>query len=326
MTAGFVHQSCGYASDDEFVAVAVPFIRAGLDAGEPVLATTTAANLNLLDRSLGRDASRIDVAESADFGRHPPQRVAAFQRYWRERVASPDGRVRILAEPLWQDWSGREVKSWIRMESGLNVVLADANVTMVCPYDTRLISQDVSASAIRTHPLIAAEAGISDSADYADPIEFAAECDRAFTPASAPVGAARAPDGTPDPRSLRDFVATQARLHGLSDERADLLVFAVHELATYLSAQFSHPVETRMWPAMGTVECELRVAGVPVPEPYAGFDTPGSVADNDDRLWIARQLCDMLEIRPTQTGVTAWLSFAGARSAEKVQRYGVRLH
>lgn len=326
MTAGFVHESCGYASDDEFVAVAVPFIRAGLEAGEAVLATTTAANLELLGRSLGPDANRIDVAESAHFGRRPPQRVAAFQRYWRDHAASPDDRVRILAEPVWQGWSEHEVNAWIKMESGLNVVLAEANVSMVCPYDTRILQPAISMSAHRTHPLLARPAGSAESTDYADPIEFAAECDRAFTPASAPFGAAHAPNGTPDPRSLRDFVATQARLHGLSDERADLLVFAVHELATYLSAQFSHPVETRMWPAMGTVECELRVAGGPVPEPYAGFDTPGFAAHNDDRLWIARQLCDMLEIRPSQTGVTAWLSFAGARSAEKVQRYGVRLH
>jgi MEDS: MEthanogen/methylotroph, DcmR Sensory domain len=317
MTAGFVHQSCGYESDDEFVAVAVPFVRAGLEAGEPVLATTTTANLDLLGRSLGQDVNRIEVAESAAFGRRPPQRVAAFQRYWRANASPPDGRVRILAEPVWQGWSDQEVRSWIRMESGLNVVLAEANVTMVCPYDTRLVNQDVSSSALRTHPLIAGASGHSDSVDYADPIAFAAECDQAFTPAPAPAAAALLSAGSVAPRSLRQFANDQARLQQLPDDKAGLFVFAVHELATYLSGEFSHPMDVRIWAATDALHGELRVTGCRVPEPYAGFDSPGPSAHDDDRLWIARQLCDILEIRLTDTGVAAWLSFSGADATER---------
>jgi len=84
----FVHQACIYASGEEFLAMAIPFVQAGVALDEPVLVATTAANLQLLGDALYADADKFDYAETAYFGRRPPQRVAAFHRYWQRHATS----------------------------------------------------------------------------------------------------------------------------------------------------------------------------------------------------------------------------------------------
>jgi hypothetical protein len=97
--------------------MAVPFVLDGLANDEPVLVTTTSRNLELLGEALGGDAGRVDHAETAYYGRRPAQRVTAFLRYWQRN--SGRGRVRVLAEPVWQGRSARDVLAWKRMESSL---------------------------------------------------------------------------------------------------------------------------------------------------------------------------------------------------------------
>ena len=160
----FQHGACIYDSDRQFLETAAPFLAEGLALGEPALVVTTPANLELIGAALGERAGEVDYAESAFFGRRPPQRVAAFFRYWRTRAATggsasrehPGGaaRVRILAEPIWAGRSAREVEAWTRMESALNVALASTSISMICPYDARTLGGDILADAPRTHPAL----------------------------------------------------------------------------------------------------------------------------------------------------------------------------
>ncbi len=55
---GAIHQACLYGSDDEFQAMALPFVNAGLAAGEPVLVATTAGSAALLKEGLGPSPTR----------------------------------------------------------------------------------------------------------------------------------------------------------------------------------------------------------------------------------------------------------------------------
>ncbi len=100
----FLYQACLYHSVDEFLATAVTFIEDGLAGGEPALAVTTLANLDLLNAALGERARGLDYAETASFGRRPPQRVAAFDRYWKHAWT---GRVGSGSSPSRPGWAGR---------------------------------------------------------------------------------------------------------------------------------------------------------------------------------------------------------------------------
>lgn len=249
--AALVHQAALYDSDEAFLAMAVPFVTDGLACGEPVMVTTTSANLELLAEALGPRGTEVDYAESAYFGRRTAQRATGFIRYWRRGATGPSSRVRILAEPVWAGRSARDVLSWKRMESALNVALADTGVWMICPYDTRVLSPDVVAAARRTHPALTVDGRVCGrSPDYADPAAFIAWCDEAPLPA-APDGAAALTSGSLI--SLRRFVEDRGRAHGLSPERSALFAVAAYEAAAHLlDAAEARPPGITYAPLAGT--------------------------------------------------------------------------
>ncbi len=95
----FDHRACLYGSDRQFLEMALPFLETGLANGEPVLAVTTPANLELISSALGTRADDVDYAESAFDSRHRSRRSARAgcspepglrrPRGLRERVLSP---------------------------------------------------------------------------------------------------------------------------------------------------------------------------------------------------------------------------------------------
>jgi hypothetical protein len=312
-SATFVHQAGIYGSEEEFLAVAVPFVRDGVERGEPVLATTTSANLALLCGAVGERWRQVDQAESAYFGRRTSQRVAAFDRYWR-RQRSDDGHVRILAEPIWSGRAGQEVTAWQRMESTLNVVLESSNIWMICPYDTRLAPPEVIASARRTHPAWIQGVAAEPCPEYADPVAFTRACDAAPLP-EPPPGAVLL-EGARELAALRQFVAVQAAAFGLDGERAQTLVTAVNEAATYLLATGSGGITTRTWADAAAIVCDLHQPAGRLDDPFLGFRPPTGEPSPGDGLWLARLLCDSVELRTDADGCTLRLQVLGPGGEE----------
>ncbi|GHF49666.1 hypothetical protein GCM10010218_33810 [Streptomyces mashuensis] len=290
---GFVHHACLYGTDAEFLAMAVPFVRDGLTAGEPVLAATTPANIDLLRRALGERAHALDTAETAYFGRRPVERVSAFLRY-HDRRARPGRRVRMIAEPVWNGKSARQVAEWKRMESGLNVVLSGLPVWMICPYDTRSTPDDVVRAACATHPARVDGERLIPCSAYADPGAYVAGVPLPRAPA--PPGAARCGPTARVP-VLRAFARDRAAAAGLAGERLALAVLAVCEAAGYLLAPGDVRVALRAWEEPGALVYELLCAGSRPVHAFAGFRPPGREAAPEDGLWLARTLTDSLDIR-----------------------------
>ncbi|MEV5137641.1 sensor histidine kinase [Streptomyces syringium] len=311
---GFVHHACLYGSDEQFLATALPFVRDGLAAGEPVLAATTPANIELLRDALGERAHALDTAETAYFGRRPVERVFAFLRY-HDRRARPGRRMRMLAEPVWGGRSARQIAEWKRMESGLNVLLAELPVWMICPYDTRAVSADVAAAACVTHPVRMDGVKAHPCADFTDPMAYAAAIGP--PPETAPGTAARM-GPTADASAVRLFARERAAAAGLTGERLALAEFAVAEAAGYLLAADGARVALRIWEEPGALACELlredpHGASVPV---FAGFLPPDEAPDPEDGLWLARTLSETLEVRAEGPRTRLALRLAGLRDAE----------
>jgi hypothetical protein len=320
----FQHWACVYDSDQQFLETAVPFLADGLAAGDPVLAITTPANLELISAALGARGGDVDYAESAFFGRRPPQRVAALYRYWRNhapRGSSGSGVVRILAEPVWAGRSAREVAAWTRMESALNVVLAPTAISMICPYDARLLGPDIVSGALRTHPARIAGARLSPSADFIDPVEFTRSCDTGPL-AGPPADAAAFPfDG--DLRGLRRFIAGRAAAYGVTGDRADILVLAVSEVGAYLKNRGPGPAAVRTWEQPGAVVCDFRQPGLSISDPFLGLRPARLEPGDGDGLWLANQICDWLEIRSGADGGTIQLQVPSRHDQETVTQPGI---
>lgn len=310
--AEFVHHAALYDSDEAFLAMAMPFLSAGLAAGEPVLATTTSANLELLHDALGGEADRVDYAESAYFGRRPPQRVAAFERY-RGRYAAAR-RVHILAEPIWTGRSSAEVADWKRMESGLNVLLGGTGISMICPYDTRVVPADIAADARRTHPTQVAGEQVTVCPEFVEPADFSTALG---PPWPDPPATAALLSGARSSHTVRRFAATEVSGYGLTDEAARLLVMALSEVAGYLRTTTGGAIAVRMWARPDAIVGDLETTSKADIGSFPGFRTPQvGRQETDDGLWYARQVCDRVEIRAAGSGVRARLHFPTRRAVE----------
>jgi hypothetical protein len=319
----FEHAVCIYDDDSQFLQTAVPFLADGLALGEPVLAVTTAANLELLGQELGERSTNVDYAESTFFGRRPTGRVAAFYRYWKNGKGSgPSGRVRILAEPVWAGRSAREITAWTRMEAALNVTLASTGISMICPYDARTTDAHILADALRTHPARVAGSHRSLSPQYTDPAAFARSCDA--RPLAEPPEDAETFGFDGDLRGLRRFIVGSAGAHGVTGDRADMLVLAVSEVGAYLKSRWPASATVQTWEQPGAIVCDFRQPGARISDPFLGLRPAELVPGDGDGLWLANQICDWMDIRSDAAGSTIQLQIPSSHDQEISAQPGTR--
>ncbi|MFF3245245.1 anti-sigma factor RsbA family regulatory protein [Streptomyces sp. NPDC002870] len=312
---GFVHQACLYSDEEEFLATAVPFAEEGLTAGEPVLAVTTSANIQLLREALGELALALDTADTAHFGRRPVSRVAGFLRY-SNRYGAPGRPVRMIAEPVWAGKCARQITEGKRMESGLNVLLAHTDARLICAYDTRTVPDHVVEAAWATHPRHVVGDLVLPCGTYTDPEVYAPAGQDPLPPP--PAGAAL----LEPPASLaavRSFARLRARAAGLAGERVALAETLANEALTWLLAHGSADAELRVWEEPGAVVWDLLALNreAALPGPYAGFVPPGPEAGQHDGLWLLRSLCEAVELRGEDGGgLRLRLHCAGPRTLQ----------
>ncbi len=309
----FIHQAAIYGSDRGFVAMAAPFLTDGLAAGEPVLAVTTPANLELIGRALSTRAECIGHAENAYFGRRPVERVNAFRRYWTRCVAAGHQRVRILAEPLWAGRTPEQVSAWTRMESCLNLVLADTGIVMICPYDARVVDHGIVTAALRTHPECVAGGQSEPSTQFSEPGDFARDYDSAPLPLPPADAATLRTDGDPD--ALGHFAVEAAADQELPGDRIAMLTLAVAEACLYLAEQDPVSVTMRIWTEFQATVCDLYAVGARVTDPALGLCRAAD-GDAGNGIWLARQVCDRLEVRSDWNGTTLRLYLPGPHAEE----------
>ncbi|SDM82245.1 MEDS domain-containing protein [Allokutzneria albata] len=314
MKPDFLHQCCIYGSDAEFLAMAVPFVRDGLHRGEPVLVTTTSANLELLHDVMGTEAGKIDYAESAYFGRRPPQRTTAIHRYWeRNQPTTPTGAVRILAEPVWAGRSRREVASWKHMEAAFNVVLADTGIRMICPYDTRGVGEDIIENARRTHPECVVGHRAEPSAHFVAPEELA----RPRTSPRPLRGATGLFRFEGDLTATRRYVLETAAALLVSEDAVAMFGIAVGEAITYLVNQGIDRAVVWVRSAAGRVVCTLHSEQpLDTVHPFLGYRPPGLSERPGDGLWLTNQICEWLDVSSDASGCTIELAMPGRRAEE----------
>lgn len=168
----FRHHALIYSSDEEFLDAAGPYLAEGLERSEALLAVTTAANIELLRGHLGRDAREVEFVEAASWYLSP---VAALESYTASSRANLDAGapwVRIVGEPVWAGRTDGEVRLWARYESLLNMAFAAWPLTVVCPYDTRVLDPAIVGHARATHPHMVDPDGLAPSHDYTEPGRF----------------------------------------------------------------------------------------------------------------------------------------------------------
>jgi transcriptional regulator with XRE-family HTH domain len=166
------HRVLPYASDEEFLAAAIPFLAEGVDRSDGVLAVTTTARAGLLRDTLGDGSEHVEFADSMDWYGSPKAASDGYRAFVQQKFEAGAGWVRIVGEPVWSGRSEAEITAWTRYESLLNLTFASLPATIMCPYDTRSLPMGIVEDATRTHPQVARGSEAIPSPSYLDAEEF----------------------------------------------------------------------------------------------------------------------------------------------------------
>jgi anti-sigma regulatory factor (Ser/Thr protein kinase) len=295
----FHHEALFYAGADELLAGTVPFVRAGLEAGDAILLAMPNARVELVKGELGPDAAEVRFADMEEIGRNPARILPVWSEFLAANL-SPARGVRGIGEPVWAGRSAVELEECRRHESLLNLAFADgAAWALICPYDVVALGDEVLAEAEHNHPALSRDGDLSQSGSYCDPLldgdPFA--------------GVLADPAGNPaelhftieELGQVRRFVAAGARQGGLGLARTEDLVLAANELATNSLQHGGGSGVVRVWREDDALLCDVRDGGR-IDQPLVGRVRPRPDQAGGRGVWLANQLCDLVQIRSAASG------------------------
>ncbi|MFD7835413.1 anti-sigma factor RsbA family regulatory protein [Streptomyces sp. NPDC059761] len=296
----FVHPALFYQDRAEYLAGVGGFVRAALAADEPVLVAVPGPRLDPLRESLDVAAAEVTWADMTRLGRNPGRILAALQDFTDRHAGRA---ARIVGEPVWPGRSQAEVLEATRHEALINTAFSGRRATVLCPYDVLGLPAAVVSDARRTHPTVTAGGENRLSPEYADAAAVCADCDG---PLPEPDGAVpRFAYACGELGEVRAYAETWARGTALSTARRGDLILAVSEAAANSLAHGGGSGWLRLWNTAGCgVVAEIRDGGH-LADPLAGRRRPSLTSVDGGRgLWMIHQLCDLVEIRASDNGLT----------------------
>ncbi|MBX9246594.1 sensor histidine kinase [Actinotalea ferrariae] len=304
--SAYRHQAFLWDSVEHFLDVTVPFVREGLDRGEPVMVALVAEQWAPLRTALGRRAQRVLNVDMAELGRNPARIIPA----WSEFVAAHEGyRVRGIGGPVWAGRRPAELVEAQIHEAMLNLAVPhDTALWLLCPYDARTLPPEVLAAALRHHPEVTAHHGPAPSAAWAG-VDRTAELET--HPLPEPTGPV---EELAFAAGLLSGVRRVARAHaadaGLPPGRADDLALAVSELASNSIDHGGGGGVLRAWRDDEALVLEVSDHGR-LADPLVGRRAPTPDQERGRGLWMVNRLCDLVQMRTTGSGtvvrVVTWL-------------------
>jgi anti-sigma regulatory factor (Ser/Thr protein kinase) len=213
--------------------------------------------------------------------------------------------VRGIGEPVWAGRRATEIAECQLHEALLNLAVEpDTPLWLLCPYDADSLAGPVLDEAARSHPSLREGEHYRGSTTYGG----VHHVDRLF--------AGRLPDPPPgtqattferaDLAEVRRRVGWYAARSGLSLDRTTDLALAATEVATNSVRHGGGRGVLRLWRQGDAVVCEFTDRGR-VTDPLAGRRIPPLTAEGGRGLWLANQLCDLVQIRSGDSGTVVRL-------------------
>jgi anti-sigma regulatory factor (Ser/Thr protein kinase) len=307
------HGAAVVGTQDEMLAAALPFLEAGLRAGDLVALTCPPETVALLSKELGKKARAVESDPRISLlGARAPDALTMCRRYLERAVArgaeGGSGRLRIVAEVDFGD-DPADWREGQRFESVYNRLLGDAPVSAICLYDRRRLPGAVVESAVATHPMLVRGTTWSTSRGFQDPGVYVPSLPLPRAPAENgdPVFSV---ENAPTLAGLRHQLgAVLATLVADRDQHEDLHL-AASEIAANAFRHGVRPVSARVWSDGDRVICVISDSGTSYSDPFSGF-APAHGPDLSQGgmgLWLARKLWDHVDVLPTEQGLSVRLS------------------
>lgn len=304
MSSGFRHPALFYSGVDEFLAGTVPFVRAGLAAGEPVAVAVPPENLAILAGGLGALAGAVQFLDITRVGRNPGRIIPGVLRAFAD--AHPGARVRVVGQPIWAGRTELEYPACVQHEALINRAFAGRDVEILCPYDTDTLDDTTLRDARATHPVLIAGDKEWSSDEY-DPDAVVARYNRPLPPR--PAHAVTQDFDLESLAGLRRFVVAESIRLGLPDAQRDDLELMVDELATNAVKHGDGGGAAHLWADDGHLWCEVEAAGR-LDDPMAGREPVRLDADRGRGLLLVNHLADLVRVHTGPAGTTVRMCLA----------------
>jgi anti-sigma regulatory factor (Ser/Thr protein kinase) len=306
--SSYRHEAYLYRGAEEFLAGTVPFVREGIASGQPVMVAVVEPRAGLLREALGADAAEVEFVDMAVLGRNPARIIPGWRRFLDEHCRDEQP-VRGIGEPIWSGRRAAEVAECQLHEALLNLAVdPDTPMWLRCPYDVEALDPAVVEEAHRSHPILVEldsyagsrwyggahhvsdsfGAGLPEPPEHVEGVEF----------------------GWADLAPVRDAIAAHAAVAGLDAERTWELALAAHEVAVNSVRHGGGRGTLRVWREPEALCCEIRDSGR-IDDPLAGRRPPVGDQEDGRGLWLANQLCDLVQVRSGPEGtavrIVSWL-------------------
>lgn len=304
---GFQHEALIYEGPEEYLEGTVPFLRGAIEAGEPAMVAVGRSQREWIEDELGEAAEGVRFADMETLGRNP----AWIIPFWREFVdEAGGGPVRGIGEPVWAARTPAALDECQRHESLLNVAFdPGASWSLLCPYDAGSLGEEIIDKVACSHPHIHRDGRQEESFAFEPALDaFAGELP---PPASTPEAMAF---GLTELGEVRHCVAATAEAAGMDALAVADLVTATSELAANSVMHGGGSGKLRLWHEEGRLLAEVEDRGR-IEEPLVGRLRPDISQEGGRGLWLANQLCDLVQIRSGDRGTTVRLHLLAREAA-----------
>lgn len=293
---GFRHDALFYSGLEEFVDSVGRFALQGVERGEAVLVVVFAEKIARLKAWMGAAASGVVFGDMAEIGKNPGRIIPV----WREFVDANKHRpMRGVGEPVYPERSMDELAECSRHESLLNIAFEpDEDFWLVCPYDVSVLQVGIVEEALRNHPWWVAGRDRQVSGTYR-PVDMAAPFASPLPPLAGHVDEMHFTGR--HMHDVRVLLSRHARAAGFSTEREWDLLVAVSELAANSVQHGGGEGTVRVLRDGDRVTCDVVDAGT-VDHPLVGRVNPEVAKSSGRGLWMANQLCDLLQLHSGANG------------------------
>ncbi len=290
------HRAFIYSNRDEYCAVVGGFIREGLRAGERANVVATPERLSWIRQELGPDSDGVvftDATEATPILSHATRATLQY-------LAEQEAPTRVIAERHLARLRPFELRDYARMEAAANVVFRRFPVRFLCPYDGTTLGADVLDACRYTHPEMMDPGGSRPNPHFVDPGSFIASSTAVVPPPPAARSLAFA--STADVPAARRFVSEGVRDAGVDTPTGEDIVLAAVEVLTNAILHGRAPRTLHMYEEAGALVVHVHDRGPGPGDPLSGFSPPAVAVTHGRGLWMARQLCNAVEVATDGSG------------------------
>lgn len=297
MTVSATHAGVFYDGDRHYATEVGGYLREGLERGHRGLVMAPARRVDQLRSVLGRDADEVTYVE--DVVAYAPQ-WNAYRVLLDFASRAPTVRTCAVAEQGLSERVAAELVDYRRLEAAINLVFAEHDVDLLCPYDTSALAPRMLEVGVCSHEQVWVGGALTPNAGFDDPWRVLAGLSAVVPP---PPDATTLECRTPaDVAAARRLVHARGAEAGIDPDMVSDVALAVTEVMTNALLHGEPPARLHVYVEGATWVCHVTDAGRGPVDPLIGLLPPAQPSDHGYGLWLARQLCAAVDVGNDTSG------------------------